>query len=212
MPIRIKDKLSMAHAMCLYNEMEKNMKDTIIIVEGPQGTGKTTVTNYLREKMSATDLYRLSGIKDKTETGKEKIKIKYEKLLDYVENCKDINMIFDRNFFSNEVYARLGYQKYNFADVYENLLNRLDNIDANIYLVILYLKDEAEFENRLKRDKHEYQKFEVQSSIIQQREYLKLADEVEKQAKNIKVIRFNTDNDGLFEQKMEKYFGELFSN
>ena len=48
------------------------MKDTIIIVEGPQGTGKTTVTNYLREKMSATDLYRLSGIKDKTETGKEK--------------------------------------------------------------------------------------------------------------------------------------------
>lgn len=188
------------------------MKDTIIIVEGPQGTGKTTVTNYLREKMGSTDLYRLSGIKDKTETGKEKIKIKYEKLLDYIESCKDINMIFDRNFFSNEVYARLGYQKYNFDDVYENLLNRLDNIDADIYLVILYLKDEAEFENRLKRDKHEYQKFEVQSSVLQQREYLKLADEVEKQAKNIKVIRFNTDNDGLFEQKMEKYLGELFSN
>lgn len=48
--------------------------------------------------------------------------------------------------------------------------------------------------------------------MLQQREYLKLADEVEKQAKNIKVIRFNTDNDGLFEQKMDKYFGELFSN
>lgn len=187
------------------------MRDTIIIVEGPQGTGKTTVTNYLRERMSATDLYRLSGIKDKTETGKEKIKIKYEKLLDYIENCKDINMIFDRNFFSNEVYARLGYQKYNFADVYENLLNRLDNIDADIYLVILYLDEESEFENRLKRDKHEYQKFEVKSSILQQREYLKLADEVEKQAKNIKVIRFNTDNDGKFEERMEEYFGELFS-
>ena len=50
------------------------MKDTIIIVEGPQGTGKTTVTNYLREEMSATDLYRLSGIKDRTITGKEKIR------------------------------------------------------------------------------------------------------------------------------------------
>ncbi len=187
------------------------MKDTIIIVEGPQGTGKTTVTNYLREKMSATDLYRLSGIKDKTETGKEKIKTKYERLLDYIESCKDINMIFDRNFFSNEVYARLGYQKYKFSDVYENLLNRLNNIDADIYLVILYLEDEGEFENRLKRDKHEYQKFEVQSSILQQREYLKLAGEVEKQAKNIKVIRFNTDNDGKFEERMEKYFGELFS-
>ena len=41
-------------------------KDTIIIVEGPQGAGKTTFTNYLREKMGATDLYRLTGIKDKT--------------------------------------------------------------------------------------------------------------------------------------------------
>ena len=186
------------------------MKDTIIIVEGPQGTGKTTVTNYLREKMSATDLYRLSGIKDRTEAGKEKIKIKYEKLLEYMENCKDINMIFDRTFFTNEVYARLGYQKYSFSDVYENLLKKLDTIDAEIYLVILYLEDEEEFSRRLKRDKHEYQKFETESGVLQQREYLKLADEVEKQTKNIKVIRFNNDNDGKFEEKMEKYFGYLF--
>lgn len=187
------------------------MRDSIIIVEGPQGTGKTTVTNYLREKMSATDLYRLSGIKDKTETGKEKIKIKYEKLLDYIESCKDINMVFDRNFFTNEVYARLGYQDYNFKDVYDNLLNRLDNVDADIYLVILYLEDERDFENRLKRDKHEYQKFEVDSSVLQQREYLKLANEVENETKNIKVIRFKTDNDGKFEERMYKYFGHLFS-
>jgi RecA-family ATPase len=187
------------------------MKDTIIIVEGPQGTGKTTVTNYLREKMSATDLYRLAGIKDRTETGKEKIRIKYEKLLEYIENCEDINMIFDRNFFSNEVYARLGYQNYSFTDVYENLLKRLDKINAEIYLVILYLEDENEFNIRLKRDKHEYQKFEIQSSILQQREYLKIAEEVEKNTKNIKVIRFNTDNDGKFEEKMQKHFGYLFN-
>lgn len=186
------------------------MRDKIIIVEGPQGTGKTTVTNYLREKMSATDLYRLSGIKDRTEAGKEKIRIKYEKLLDYIENCKDINMIFDRNFFTNEVYARLGYQDYKFTDVYEKLLTRLDNIDADIYLVILYLKDEKEYEKRLKRDKHEYQKFEAKSSILQQNEYLKLANEVEEQTKNIKVIRFDTDNDEKFEDKMERHFGHLF--
>ena len=55
--------------------------DKIIIVEGPQGVGKTTFTNLLREQMKATDLYRLSGIKDKTETGRAKIKLKYEKLL-----------------------------------------------------------------------------------------------------------------------------------
>ena len=30
----------------------QEMRDTIIIVEGPQGAGKTTFTNYLREKMT----------------------------------------------------------------------------------------------------------------------------------------------------------------
>ena len=185
------------------------MRDTIIIVEGPQGTGKTTVTNYLREEMSATDLYRLSGIKDRTITGKEKIKIKYEKLLEYMDSCKDINMVFDRTFFTNEIYARLGYQEYSFTDVYEELLNKLDNIDADIYLVILYLGNEKEFEIRLKRDKHEYQKFETESSIIQQKEYLKLADEVEKSTKNIKVIRINTDNSQDYEINLRKYFGHL---
>ena len=82
------------------------MKDTIIIVEGPQGVGKTTFTNYLREKIASTDLYRLTGIKDKTEAGYLKIKRKYMKLLEYVENCEDVNMVFDRIFFSEEVYSR----------------------------------------------------------------------------------------------------------
>ena len=76
------------------------MKDTIIIVEGPQGVGKTSVTNYLREKIVSADLYRLTGIKDKTPTGYDKIKRKYLKLLEYVENCEDVNMVFDRTFFS----------------------------------------------------------------------------------------------------------------
>ena len=191
------------------------MKDSIIIVEGPQGAGKTTFTNFLREKLSATDLYRLSGIKDKTETGYCKIKLKYEKLLEYMENCSDINMIFDRTFFTNEVYSRLGYQDYSFAEAYNELLNKLDNLkninSYDVYLVVLYLKDEKRYEQRIKRDKHQYQKFEVESSKKQQNEYLKLADEVEKQTKNIKVIRFENDNQEIFNENMNKYFGNLFS-
>ena len=87
----------------------KNMitKDTIIIVEGPQGVGKTTFTNYLREKMSSTDLYRLSGIKDKSETGLQKMKEKYLALLEYIDKCKDVNMIFDRTFFTEEIYSKI---------------------------------------------------------------------------------------------------------
>lgn len=189
------------------------MKDKIIIVEGPQGVGKTTFTNLLREKMKATDLYRLSGIKDKTETGHAKIKLKYEKLLEYMENCEDINMIFDRTFFTNEVYSRLGYQNYDFSTTYNELLKKLDtlkNIEKyDIYLVILYLSNEAQYEQRIKRDKHEYQKFDVQSSIMQQREYLKLADEVEIQTQNINVIRFENDTEQIQEENLKKYFEEI---
>lgn len=189
------------------------MKDKIIIVEGPQGVGKTTFTNLLREQMKATDLYRLSGIKDKTETGRAKIKLKYEKLLDYMENCEDINMVFDRTFFTNEVYARLGYQNYEFSSIYTNLLERLDNLNNiekyDIYLVILYLSDESLYEQRIKRDKHQYQKFEAESSVLQQREYLKIADEVEKTTKNINVIRFANDTPELQQENLKKYFSDI---
>lgn len=188
--------------------------DVIIIVEGPQGVGKTTFTNYLRENMAATDLYRLSGIKDRTETGLAKIRTKYEKLIEYMENCEDINMIFDRTFFTNEVYSRLGYQKYSFKETYQSLLSKLDsmkNADKyDIYLVMAYLQDESLYETRIKRDKHQYQKFEVESSILQQREYLKMADEVEKQTKNIKVIRFANDTEEMFKENVQKYFGKYF--
>lgn len=188
--------------------------DVIIIVEGPQGVGKTTFTDYLREHMAATNLLRLSGIKDRTETGLAKIKKQYENWLYLMENSEDINMVFDRTFFTNEVYARLGYQEYSFTETYEQLLSKLDNmknIDKyDIYLVMAYLQDESLYEARIKRDKHEYQKFEVESSILQQREYLKMADEVEKQTKNIKVIRFANDTQEMFKENVQKYFGQYF--
>ena len=186
------------------------MKDTIIIVEGPQGAGKTTFTNYLREKIPSADLYRLTGIKDKTETGYPKIKKKYLKLLEYIENCEDVNMIFDRTFFSEEVYSRLGYKAYSFHEIYEELLKELDLLPFDIYLVILYLQDTSKYENRIKRDKHNYQKFDVESSIRQQEEYLKLADEVEKSTKNIKVVKFANDNSKEDKTKIDEKFGFLF--
>lgn len=189
------------------------MKDAIIIVEGPQGVGKTTFTNNLREKLKATDLYRLSGIKDRTEAGQQKIKVKYEKLIEYIENCSDVNLLFDRTFFTNEIYARLGYHEYDFSSTYKTLLSKLDNLSNldkyDIFFIALYLEDESLYEQRIKRDKHEYQKFEVQSSIDQQREYLKMADEIEKQCKNIKVLRFENSTEEQSAKNVEKYFSNL---
>ena len=42
-------------------------RSKVIIVEGPQGAGKTTLTNRLRELITSTNLIRMSGVKDKTE-------------------------------------------------------------------------------------------------------------------------------------------------
>lgn len=186
------------------------MKDTIIIVEGPQGVGKTTFTNYLREKIPSSDLYRLTGIKDKTKTGYPKIKRKYLKLLEYVDSCEDVNMIFDRTFFSEEIYCRLGYHNFSFTEIYKELLQKLDSLNYDMYFVVLYLEDVSLYEERIKRDKHAYQSFNVESSIKQQEEYLKLADEVEKNTKNIKVIKFNNENSENYKEKIDEKFGFLF--
>ena len=88
------------------------MKNRLIIVEGPQGTGKTSLTNYLRDNIASSNLYRLSGQKDKTLTGKKYSEIMYKALLDYLERMQIVPMtiLFDRTFFSEEVYARLGYK------------------------------------------------------------------------------------------------------
>ena len=186
------------------------MKDKIIIVEGPQGVGKTTFTNYLREKMGTTDLYRLTGIKDKTETGHQKIKKKYEKLIEYMEACEDVNLLFDRTFFTNEVYSRLGFLQYSFSDTFEELLQKLNALDFDIYFIVLYLEDTNLYKKRIQRDKFTYQKFEVESSIKQQNEYLKLADEVEKKANNIKVIRFENSTKEETNKKVRELFGDCF--
>ena len=46
----------------------------LIVIEGPQGSGKTTITDYIRSALSYTNLYRLCGTSDTTPTGKIKSK------------------------------------------------------------------------------------------------------------------------------------------
>ena len=186
------------------------MKDKIIIVEGPQGVGKTTFTNELREKIPATDLYRLTGIKDKTMAAQPKIIKRYNSLLEYVSNLEDVNIVFDRTFFLEEVYSRLGYKPYSFHNEYEKFLKKLDLLNFDIYLIVLYLEDTNTYQKRLCRNKHQYQAFNIESSIKQQEEYLKIADEVEKETKNIKVIRIAYDEIPNREEIINEKIGFLF--
>ena len=152
----------------------------LIIVEGPQGAGKTTYTDHIRNSIPYTNLYRLSGTSDSSIEGKKKSEEMYNHLLDYMEGLqnKSINLLFDRTFFTEENYCRLGKKDYSFTDVYEKLLDRLAKMDFDIYYITLYLKDTNEYEKRLAREGKgvtKYSKFSIENSITQQNLYLEMS-------------------------------------
>jgi len=174
------------------------MNSSLIIVEGPQGAGKTTITDYIRHKIPYTNLYRLNGSNDSSPAGKQKSVEMYTDLLDYIEKLqnKNINLLFDRTFFTEEVYCRLGFKEYTYTDAFEKFLKRLSNFDFKIFYITLYLSKEEEFEARLNRaDKGvtKYAKFSIESSIKQQNTYLDVAKEIkEKYSDKINVINIDT--------------------
>ena len=179
----------------------------LIVIEGAQGAGKTTYTDFIRYSLSYTNLYRLCGTSDSTKTGLQKATKMYETLLDYLKNLENtsINLLFDRTFFTEEIYCRLGKKEYSFTEEYEKLLERFSKLDFEIYYITLYLEDESVFEKRLNREgKAEFKnsKFGIENSIKQQREYLKMAKEIKEKYPNIKVINIQTDKD-LEEVKKE---------
>ncbi|MBE5806149.1 MAG: hypothetical protein E7313_05515 [Clostridiales bacterium] len=184
----------------------------IIVVEGAQGAGKTTITDYIRNTVKHTNLYRLSGISDSSITGLEKSKKMYYELIDYIKKLEnlDINLLFDRSFFTEENYCRLGKKEYSFTEVYNELLKMFSKLDFDIYYITLYLKDESLYVERLNRDgkvEPSYAKFSADNSIAQQRVYLEMADEIEKLYPNINVIRVENGRDfTVVSKEIDKIF------
>jgi thymidylate kinase len=131
----------------------------------------------------------------------------YVDLLEYMKKMenKSINMVFDRTFFTEENYCRLGKKAYSFTDVYNRLLESFSKLDFEIYYITLYLRDESLYNERLKREgKAVFQgsKFEAENSIMQQRVYLEMAEEIKEKYPNINIINIANDRD-LEEVKKE---------
>jgi len=171
-------------------------KNNMIIIEGPQGTGKSTLANYLRDNIASSNLYRLSGQRDKTSAGLEKSIKMYDALLNYLYQMENIgmDMIFDRTFMTEEVYARLGFKDYSFTDQFNIYCNMLNNLKYNIYYFNLYLKDTDLFIKRLARPSHHnYQDFSKDSSVRQQEMYSNVANELSKY-NNINVVNLAMDD------------------
>lgn len=159
--------------------MVKTSKPLLVIVEGPQGVGKTTVTNWIRESIPYSNLYRLTGHNDSTPSGSRKSIDMYNSLFDYIVNLSHcgVNLIFDRIFISEYVYCKLGYRKYNIFDNYKQWCNKLVAL-ANLYEIVvinLYVSDQDVLRTRLMsrgdKPQHHDVKFEVGNSISQQTLY-----------------------------------------
>lgn len=170
----------------------------LIVVEGPQGAGKTTITDFLRHSLSYTNLYRLSGTSDSSKNGLIKAKEMYETLLDYVKKLENlsINLVFDRTFFTEENYCRLGKKEYSFTKVYNELLEKFSKFDFDIYYITLYLEDTSLYKTRLERDEKAtfaVSKYSVENSINQQKVYLEMTEEIKQKYPNINVINIKSD-------------------
>ena len=185
----------------------------LIVVEGAQGAGKTTITDFLRHSIKHTNLYRLSGTSDSSPEGLIKAETMYDDLLDYIEKLenKSINLLFDRTFFTEENYCRLGFKEYSFSEVYERLSKRFFSFDFDIYYITLYLEDENDYERRLNRDGKavvSYSKFGKENSIKQQNVYLEMADEIKNKYPNVNVLNIPTDKDfEITKQNLKDFIG-----
>lgn len=179
----------------------------LIVVEGAQGAGKTTVTDFLRHSLKYTNLYRLSGTADSSPEGLAKSTEMYIDLLEYIKKLenKSINLVFDRTFFTEENYCRLGKKEYSFTDVYNKLLDDFSKMDFEIFYITLYVEDVSLYEKRLSREgkaQVDYAKFNMENSIKQQELYLQMADEIKEKYPTINVL--NLANDGDFEETKSK--------
>ncbi|MEG0872362.1 MAG: hypothetical protein RSE00_00435 [Clostridia bacterium] len=182
----------------------------VIIVEGAQGVGKTTITDYIRHSLKYTNLYRLCGTSDSSPNGLYKSINMYSNLLNYMQTLENnsINLLFDRTFFTEENYSRLGKKDYSFSDSYNILLERFSKLDFDIYYITLYLEDTSLYSKRLQRENKavpEYAQFNFESSIKQQSVYLDMSDEIKKLYPHIHVYNVeNGDNINIVQSKLNK--------
>lgn len=157
------------------------MKSKLIIVEGPQGGGKTSVTNYLREKITSSILLRLSGTK---EADANIVHDYHMSVLEMIEKCEPAKLTFilDRSHFTEAAYCYLGYKPYSFVTQLESLNAKLLELNEKYDVILVLLTaNESTFEKRLKRDKpdYEYAPFDVTKSLNQVTAYTKLFEVLE---------------------------------
>ena len=154
------------------------MKRKLVIVEGGIGSGKSSLSHLLRENMKHTTMLSLSSIYQDTSVNNF---LYHVNILNMLMGIDTSNFILCRSFLSNEIMSRLGHKSYDNKQDYDWLLDKLRFLNTYYYdvKIIILASSKQEFERRLlKRDKFELIEHTVNEALIQQREYLKIADEL----------------------------------
>jgi len=156
------------------------MKPFIIIVEGPQGVGKTTLTNWLRDSYPYTELMRLTGSAPISSQNK-RADIGYDYHMGAMKRCRQLtqnlgcfNVVMDRSYITELVYADL-YKGYaSLPSHVTNYCEELNSLALTSNVIILSMRGTEDFfKESLKRDKPNYQdvQFGIETSIKQQDKY-----------------------------------------
>ena len=167
----------------------------LIIVEGPKGVGKSTITNWLREVVPHSELIRMTGVpytdRDDLINANE---IRYNALIGYLRSISKcgLNIILDRMWISENVYSSI-FNRYEFNGELGYLYGRLEWLAKDEYDVIilnLQLGDVQVYEDRLRnRHKHAHMgiKFDGQQSMKEENEYKEVIRGIEYASKYIDI-------------------------
>lgn len=166
-------------------------KPKIVIIEGCPSSGKTTVSNELREKLSNMTLMSLTGCKNKTIIGQEDSFVYHNNLLDYLLLTRNTKMdyVLCRSFISEKIYCNLGFKPYSFKSQYNILLNNLDSLSwyYDVYVILLTINQD-QIKERIEREgKHNYHNYSIEDSLIQQEEYKKEMSYIANSTKQIGI-------------------------
>lgn len=166
-------------------------RNKIVFLEGCPSCGKSYIANAMREQYTEMTMLSLTGLKDNSYEGKIKHHKYHMSFLDmlYQQRIGDMSFVFARSFLSEQVYASLGFKSYSFDDSFDILLKHLDMIGNyyDIYFILLEV-DEEQIKQRIDRDKHEYHKYSVEDSLMQQREYKRQMKHIAENTDNVKCL------------------------
>lgn len=172
-------------------------KPFICFIESAQGVGKSTVVKALREVLPHTTSMDLTGCPDKSVKGEDKQFRYHSKILQLMEETRNIGMnwLCSRSYMSESVYCSLGAKPYNFKLNAYFLRQELEFLtqDFDIYFVLLTATDE-QLEERLKRNKFEYNPFSVENSLKQQEKYKEEMMLLAKECENVKVFEMENND------------------